>query len=170
MSCWPRACACCSAVRPRASRIDGSAPASSSCPTTSTYRAELKVVLKRIDDSLAPHRSLAEETARAYLVKVGLADTGDRGESPKNDEDDDDDDEDDDAEPALAKKASQPARDAGKVRKVEESSARVSCPKCGESNEPDAKFCKECATKLSVASKELVSTSSETDSEDADDA
>ena len=105
---------------------------------SSTYRAELKVVLKRIDDSLAPHRSKAEETARAYLLKVGLGETADRGDLPKDDEA---------AEPARSTKATTPAR------KVDESSARVTCPKCGESNERDAKFCKECATKLSAAAR-----------------
>ena len=28
----------------------------------------------------------------------------------------------------------------------------MTCPKCGESTERDAKFCKECATKLSAES------------------
>ena len=128
---------------------------------SSTYRAELKVVLKRIDESLAPHRSKAEETARAYLEKVGLAEAGYPGDLRKDDEDEDAHEH---AEEAPSKKAAPPAR------KVEAAPARVSCPKCGESNEPDAKFCKECATKLSSATPELVSASasSGTDSEDDD--
>jgi len=38
------------------------------------YRAELTDVMKRIDESLAPHRTKAEEAARAHLAKVGLDD------------------------------------------------------------------------------------------------
>lgn len=118
----------------------------------STYRAELKMVLKRIDESLAPHRSKAEEAARAYLVKVGLAETGYRGDIPK------------DADVERAPSETTP-RAASK-----DEPARVACPKCGESNEPDAKFCKECATKLSGTKKELVSESASVDSEDSEDA
>jgi len=123
---------------------------------SATYRAELKVVLKRIDETLAPHRSKAEETARAYLVKAGLAETGYRGELPREDA----------AKHARSEKST---RSADKVEKAI-AAERVTCPECGESNEPDAKFCKECATKLSAGSKELVSTASESDSEDEEDA
>ena len=130
---------------------------------SSTYRTELKVVLKRIDESLAPHRPLAEKTARAYLEKIGLSEVVDRGDLP----DDREYVKAGAAEAARSTKASQPER---KPRDADEPSARVSCPKCGESNEPDAKFCKECATKLSSARPELVSASSETDSEDPEDA
>ncbi len=117
----------------------------------STYREELKVVLKRIDESLAPHRSKAEEAARAYLVKVGLADAGYRGElAPKED--------DVRAEADASEKKKPAAKD------------RVLCSKCGASNERDAKFCKECATKLVSKAdvEEKVSASSE--SEDVDEA
>lgn len=34
---------------------------------TATYRAELKTVLRKIDESLAPHREKAEELVRAHL-------------------------------------------------------------------------------------------------------
>jgi ribosomal protein L40E len=88
-----------------------------------TYRAELKTVMKRIDEALAPHRARAEETARAHLTKAGLVEVGYRGSLP--------------AEPAAPKAS---AKDDEPSRKV--------CPKCKASNEADAKFCKECATKL----------------------
>lgn len=124
---------------------------------SATYRAELKVVLKRIDETLAPHRSKAEEAARAYLVRVGLVQSGYRGEQPREES----------AEHAHAEKST---RDSDKAEKTKAATGRVTCPTCGESNEPDAKFCKECATKLTAASKELVSAASESDSEDEEDA
>jgi hypothetical protein len=95
-----------------------------------TYRQELKGVLKRIDDSLAPHRVKAEELARAHLVRAGIADAGYRGEQPTP--------EHASASASAKTKAAKPAR--------------VECPNCRASNEPDAKFCKECAEKLVVPS------------------
>lgn len=95
---------------------------------SANYREELKVVLRNIDASLEPHRGKAEEAARAYLVRAGIADAGYRGDLPA----DADQDKDDKAKAKVPNKA-----------------ARVACPKCDASNEPDAKFCKECATKLS---------------------
>jgi hypothetical protein len=89
---------------------------------TATYREELKVVLRQIDASLEPHRGKAEEAARAYLVRAGIADSGYRGD-------------------VLAEEGDAPHHDKSKAK-------RVTCPKCDASNEPDAKFCKECATKL----------------------
>ena len=44
-----------------------------------TYRGELKEVLTRIDATLEPHRPKAEDAARAYLAKAGLAEEGSRG-------------------------------------------------------------------------------------------
>lgn len=90
-----------------------------------TYRQELKAVLKKIDESLAPHRARAEELARAHLVRAGIADAGYRGEQPANDE-----------------------RRAASDAKPKDKPSRLECPKCHASNEPDAKFCKECAEKL----------------------
>lgn len=94
----------------------------------STYREELKEVLRRIDATLEPHRAKAEEIARAYLVKVGVAEGSYRGPQPPPAEADDED------VPAPAP--------------VETKAERRVCPKCEASNEPDAKFCKECATSL----------------------
>lgn len=84
----------------------------------SVYRAELKSVYKRIDDSLAPHRAKAEALAKEHLAKAGVASAA----APK--------DEESSPEPVVDR--------------------RVKCPECKASNEPDAKFCKECAAKLAV--------------------
>jgi hypothetical protein len=75
-------------------------------PIAAQYRADLKGVLTKIDESLAPNRALAEEAVAAYLEKP----------APKAEE--------------------------------KPTDKRVECPKCKAKNEPDAKFCKECATKL----------------------
>jgi zinc-ribbon domain len=108
-----------------------------------TYREDLKLVLKHIDESLAPHRARAEEAAREHLLKVGL------GERSRQDA----------IEPERSKrgessregKPTQTAREKATVDASLTNDARVVCPKCGESNERDAKFCKECATRLSGA-------------------
>jgi len=81
-------------------------------PIAAQYRAELKVVLTKIDESLAPTRALAEEAARKFLEKASI-----------------------ESEPDVA------AQD-------DDDEERVTCPKCEAKNEPDAKFCKECAAKL----------------------
>ncbi len=101
---------------------------------SATYREELKAVLRRIDETLAPHRAKAEEAARRHLANVGLLESGTREDAPRASDDRD-------AKPA-------PTAKSGAESKAE----RVTCPKCGESNERDAKFCKECATKLSAES------------------
>jgi hypothetical protein len=96
-----------------------------------TYRGELKEVLKRIDASLEPHRGKAEDAARAYLAKAGLAEQGYRGEQP--------------ADEKSAKDAKD-AKDA--VIKGEKKADRVACGKCKTSNETDAAFCKKCGASL----------------------
>jgi ribosomal protein L40E len=83
-------------------------------PIAAQYRAELKAVLTKIDESLAPTRALAEEAAKKFLAKAKL-EAKDEESKPEVDEE------------------------------------RVACPKCEAKNEPDAKFCKECATKLIAA-------------------
>jgi ribosomal protein L40E len=87
---------------------------------STTYREELKTVMKRMDETLAPHREKAEQIAREHLQKAGLAEKPYRGEPPP------------------------PAEEKEEKKKAE----RKVCPKCDASNEPDAKFCKECATAL----------------------
>jgi ribosomal protein L40E len=117
---------------------------------SSTYRAELKTVLKRIEETLAPHRTRAEEAARAYLKKLGLVDQGYRGEQP----------------PSIEETSAT----LGPPEKMVDE--RVQCPKCSASNEPDAKFCKECATSLSRSRSDRVTTeadrSDERDGEESD--
>lgn len=104
-----------------------------------TYRTELKEVLKRIDESLAPFRDQAEWEANAFLQKRGLGETGYRGAAVPTDEEDD-------AEDVVAKPA------------------RLACSKCKTSNEPDATFCKKCGAGLKTA----VATDDEDEDEDAE--
>lgn len=85
-----------------------------------TYRDQLKAVMKEMDATLAPHRERAELIAREHLQKAGLAEKPYRGERPP-------------PEP---------------LDEEFEKFDRKVCPKCDASNEPDAKFCKECATSL----------------------
>lgn len=87
-------------------------------PIAATYRAELKEVLRAIDATLEPHRAKAEALARSHLAKVGLAE------------------------------GAPPAEESERDVAAEPSPERRTCPKCSASNEPDAKFCKECATSL----------------------
>jgi hypothetical protein len=101
-----------------------------------TYREELKAVLRRIDDSLAPHRSRAEEAARAYLVRAGITGGGADDEPAA------------DAERESSPKHASSAKTIPKETRTREPDRRVKCPDCKASNEPDAKFCKECAAKL----------------------
>jgi hypothetical protein len=110
-----------------------------------TYRGELKEVMKRIDASLEPHRPKAEDAARAYLVKAGLAGDGYRGAPwPKGSapdvDDDDTDDKSDDAHAGEAEAREAPA--------AKSEAARVDCASCKTSNEPDATFCKKCGASL----------------------
>jgi hypothetical protein len=95
------------------------------------HREELKTVLRQIDESLAPHRSRAEEAARAHLASVGLTPTEGGGATPAK----------------LARGSDSSHGDATDTTN-ETSASRVTCPECDASNERDAKFCKECATKL----------------------
>jgi hypothetical protein len=98
-------------------------------PLVAGYRTELKAVLKKMDEALAPHRERAEAAARAHLEKVGLLDA--RGQS--------------------APTADRPAEKEALPKAVVSDPARIPCPKCGESNEAGAKFCKECAARIAPA-------------------
>jgi hypothetical protein len=121
-----------------------------------TYRGELKEVLRRIDASLEPHRPKAEDAARAYLVKAGLAEEGYRGTPPAKESepevprDEEEDDDDSDSEPSA-------------VAQVAEAPARVECASCKTSNEPDATFCKKCGASLSAKADAKVETETATD-------
>jgi ribosomal protein L40E len=121
-----------------------------------TYRGELKEVLTRIDASLEPHRPKAEDAARAYLAKAGLAEEARKApaskvapEAPESEpEDDEDEDEDEEdateevSEPVVAAKAET------KPAKKSDAPTRVACTKCKTSNEVDASFCKKCGASL----------------------
>jgi hypothetical protein len=109
-----------------------------------TYRTELKALMRRIDESLAPHRTKADEVARAFLVKAGIVDHGYRGDQP--------------AVPEAEKSSS---GDVSAEEDDDDDTKRVVCPKCKASNEVDAKFCKGCATNLTV--------NADSDDEDEDD-
>jgi hypothetical protein len=132
-----------------------------------TYRGELKDVLARIDATLEPHRPKAEDAARAYLVKAGLAEGSDRGspaqravpaaadsESDADEdagEDHDDESGDDESERDVAK-ATKVEVEKKKVvaTKAATTSARTECAKCKTSNEVDASFCKKCGGSLAT--------------------
>jgi hypothetical protein len=130
---------------------------------SSTYRTELKDVMKRIDASLEPFRAKAQEAAHSHLSKVGLAESGYRGAQPA------DDDEIEigkakmkltDLADALATgnplaKATVDGKPAAVVVGDIVGDVRVRCPKCDASNETDAKFCKSCGAGLpSMAKKD----------------
>lgn len=110
-----------------------------------TYRGELKQVLARIDASLAPHRSKAEDIARAYLVKAGLAETSYRGAPPPAPASEPEVDGDADGNEA----ATPDTKTEPKPKpKSQDAPARIACAKCATSNEPDATFCKKCGASL----------------------
>lgn len=89
-------------------------------------RAELKEVLRQIDLSVGPYREAAEASIAAIEAEV-LA-----GGAP--------DVSADSAAPAAPAPEAPVASDADAHRHV--------CPSCGTVNDPDARFCKKCATKL----------------------
>ncbi len=99
-----------------------------------TYRGELKETLARIDASLEPHRPKAEDAARAYLAKTGLAEELYRGLQARDEAPGAPDAEESEPAPVIAKKAA--------------ATPRVACPTCETSNEVDASFCKKCGASL----------------------
>lgn len=108
-----------------------------------THRAELKAVLKKIEESLAPHRSKAEALAKAHLAKASVFETETSGADGNSSG----------AETTSGRESpSSPENEA---------TSRLECPKCQASNERDAKFCKECAAPLTSVTKEKTSTASE---------
>lgn len=130
------------------------------------YREELKALLKEIDAELSPHRPRAEHLAAAHMRKVGLAGDPYRSPTPAGappraaDTSTDDDDE--KVDERVASTTGGPTRaeeddegdatdEGGETAPSDSSQGRVSCPKCDESNEPDAKFCKGCGGPLRKA-------------------
>lgn len=95
------------------------------------YREEAKEILREMDVEIEPLRAKAEDLARAHLKKKGLLrDEKSALETPPAEEE-----EEEEAEAAAPP----------------EKPARVACPKCETSNEPDAAFCKKCGTALASA-------------------
>ena len=117
---------------------------------SSTYRDELKDVLRRIDASLEPYRDKAEAAARAHLERTGLVESGYRGRGPARDDEAEGDEAEGDEAEGDEPAAPEDARpEAGKVE-----DGRIACATCGASNEPDAKFCKGCGGPLAKAADE----------------
>lgn len=124
---------------------------------STTYRGELKDVMKRIDASLEPHRPKAEDIAREYLLETGLLEAGYRGKQPSK-------------EGATLLVDAQPVVDEALDAPTEEeklevnaATPRVMCPACATSNEVDASFCKKCGA--SLAKNAAAATSKETSDE-----
>ncbi len=104
------------------------------------YRDEAKALMREADVEIDPLRAKAEELVKAHLART--ARTTKAAAKPVAAKDGTEPDEEAAAEaPELdgGPAASSPAR------------ARLECPKCSTSNEPDAVFCKKCGTSLTVA-------------------
>lgn len=131
-----------------------------------SYRDELKVVLRTMDDALAPYREKAEDAARRHLARV--AKTPKNAEDPANDGPDEATSE----PPAKAPSAKAPSpeidtnddaphghADDARSGDANDGSnedanhdapqiSRITCASCQASNEPDARFCKGCGANL----------------------
>jgi hypothetical protein len=92
------------------------------------YREEAKRVMRAIDAKIAPHREKAEELARAYLEKRGLAREATYRERAGEDD-------------GVSETAAVDAL----PRSTPE---RVACRACAASNEADAAFCKQCGASM----------------------
>ncbi len=104
------------------------------------YREDAKAVLRLMDERLSPAREEAERIAKAYLEGRGLGslDGGSNGAAEAAEAAGAADAE---AEPGESRAASEPDEPAA-------APARVACPGCDTSNEPDAAFCKKCGKSL----------------------
>jgi hypothetical protein len=127
------------------------------------YRDEVKTLMKEMDAAAAPFRAKAEELLRAHLASKGSkSDTAKKDDDSKTDLDDAKADEaaktivdEPRDEPGTERGASdepeiptKKSRDHDSAREAAAATNRAKCSKCGESNEPDAKFCKSCATPM----------------------
>lgn len=100
-----------------------------------TYREEAKRALRAVDDERMARREAAAEWIAAHLT--GASAGPDAESEPAPPETAGADEEDDASEPT-------PTPAEAPVSKREQRK----CPKCDTRNEPDAKFCKECATAM----------------------
>ncbi len=108
------------------------------------YREQAKGLLREMDIEIEPLRPKAEAIARTHLAKLGLA-AGSAG-------------------PATADSKVAAARaDAGAVASSGPQPARVPCPQCEASNEPDAAYCKKCRARLARVPCPSCATSNEPD-------
>lgn len=122
---------------------------------SATYREELKVVLRKIDASLEPHRKKAEAAIEAHLARLGLKDGGaSAGRSTST-------------TTAKDELFVDPDKTERSATNEELPRARVECPKCHASNEPDARFCKGCGGPLTEPSKGGASPEDPTNEESA---
>lgn len=101
----------------------------------STFREEIKTLMREMDDSLEPHLAEAERLVTKHFAKIGL--TGDPFRAPGR--------VDQAKDEALARDDAAPASI---------TTSRVACPACEASNEPDARFCKSCGGPLAAAGAE----------------
>ncbi len=100
------------------------------------YRAVAKTLMREMDEGLAPRREEAERLVEAYLEKRKLL-------------------------PARKAVDGPPASEAADGAAPESRpTSRLTCAKCGVSNEPDATFCKKCGSPLSQAPAEEKSSAS----------
>jgi hypothetical protein len=88
---------------------------------STAYREEAKTILRAMDADVEPLRAKAEQMVKAHLKKKGLGE-------PKADD--------------VPEPPTEPSRESPS------SPARLACPKCATSNEPDAAFCKKCGAPL----------------------
>ena len=116
------------------------------------YRGEAKRILRAIDDMIAPYRGKAEEMARAYLEKQGLAREGAHREPAASESSAEDDDSSPSALEGPAEGAvtgeDEPQAPDEEDEEEHRPVARVECKSCGGSNEPDAVFCKHCGSSM----------------------
>jgi ribosomal protein L40E len=92
------------------------------------YRSEAKEILRDIDEKAAPARAEAEKMAAAYLAQHSQT------------------------EEASAPAPAPPPAPAPIARMTVPT--RIACAQCGESNEPDAAFCKKCGSNVRARANE----------------
>jgi hypothetical protein len=106
-------------------------------------RAELKEVLRRMDESLAPFRKNAEALAASFLAQQEQGVAG----------------------AAKARAASAASEAAPRATPDASGATRAGCAACGASNEPDARFCKACGMAIGADAATTTPTTEKTDDE-----
>jgi hypothetical protein len=116
------------------------------------YREQAKALLREMDVEIEPLRPKAEAIVRTHLEKRGLLSGKRRGENVAEREGNAAPRPDDDPEVGSPPSPTISARP-----------ARLSCPHCEASNEPDATFCKKCRARLARQACSSCATSNEPD-------